>query len=317
MGRKRHRGLRITAATLVILILFLMTLVGSCWFGINNKLNHSQMLTSMPDSQASTWLILGSDQRDGTPGADDDGEITGFRTDTILILTQPRHGASSLVSVPRDYLIKEDGEAMKINALAYTSGYKSLTAHIEEITGNKIDHVAIIKFGGLRELVDAIGGVELCYDDDVDDPNSGMIWTSGCHHADGGAALAFSRMRYSDPKGDFGRAERQRQVIGAISKKVMKPSVALNPSSANKVIDAGLDAIVVDEKSNAWTLFRMVMAFRDATGEGGISGSLYWTDPDYYPGGIGSTVLLDDARNTSLFQELEQGSHAPGQVGGM
>lgn len=304
------------AAILVTLLVLLTVLAGSSWFWVNSKLNRDKMLTNMPGSQASTWLILGSDQRDGTPGAGEDTDITGFRTDTILVLTKPRHGASSLISVPRDSLVKQNGEGMKINALAYTSGYRALTAQIEEITGNKIDHVAVIKFGGLQGLVDALGGVELCYDSDVNDPNSGMIWTSGCHQADGGAALAFSRMRYSDPKGDFGRAERQRQVIGAISKKVTKPSILLNPSSANKVINSGLQAIIVDEKSNAWTLFRMVLAFRDATGKDGISGSLYWTDPDFYPGGIGSTVLLDDARNTSLFQELEQGTHAPGQVGG-
>lgn len=317
LAAKPHHRLRIVTTILIILILLLLVLAGGSWFWINAKLNHKPMLTESSGSPASTWLILGSDERDGTPGAGQDDEITGFRTDTILILTKPRHGAASLISVPRDSLVMQDGQNMKINALAYSSGYTSLTSHIETIIGHKVDHVAVIQFGGLQGLVDALGGIELCYEADVNDPNSGMVWSSGCHHADGGTALAFSRMRYSDPKGDFGRAERQRQVIGAITKKALQPSVMLNPSSANKVISTGLNAIVVDERTNAWTLARMMFAFRDATGGEGITGSLYWTDPDYYPGGIGSTVLLDEARNTNLFQELVQGTHAPGQVGGM
>jgi len=62
----------------------------------------------------------------------------------------------------------------------------------------------------------------------------------------------------------------------------------------------------------------MVLAFRSASSSKGITGSVYWADPDYYPGwGLGSTVLLDQARNTDLFNKLAQGSHAPGTVGGM
>lgn len=77
----------------------------------------------------------------------------------------------------------------------------------------------MVQFGGLVKVVDALGGVELCYDQDVNDPYSQLNWTAGCHTADGTTALAFSRMRYADAQGDFGRAARQRQVINAIVKK--------------------------------------------------------------------------------------------------
>ncbi|WP_390132499.1 LCP family protein [Bifidobacterium apicola] len=315
---RKHPLRRFMVILLLVILLALFVLAGGGWFWINAKLTREKMLTDAPGSGATSWLLLGSDQRDGSPGAGQDTSITGFRTDTILVLTKPRHGAASLISVPRDSLVKQDGDYMKINAVAYTSGYTALTSKIEDITGHKIDHVALIRFGGLSKVVDAMGGINLCYDADVNDPNSGMVWSKGCHQADGGMALAFTRMRYSDPKGDFGRAERQRQAISAITSKALQPSVLLNPATANKVLSAGLDALVVDERTNAIDLVRMVLAFRSASGGKGITGSLYWTDPDYYPNRwIGSTVLLDQARNIDLFNQLVQGSHDPGTVGGI
>ena len=314
----KHPVRRFVAILLLVILLALVVLAGCGWFWINAKLTHEQMLTDTPGSGATTWLLLGSDQRDGSPGAGQDTSITGFRTDTILVLTKPKQGAASLISVPRDSLVKQDGKYMKVNAVAYTSGYPSLTSQIEDITGHKVDHVALIRFGGLSKVVDAIGGINLCYDADVNDPQSGMVWSKGCHQADGGMALAFTRMRYSDPKGDFGRAERQRQTISAITSKVLQPSILLNPAAAGKVLSAGLDSLIVDERTNAIDLVRMLLAFRSASGEKGITGSLYWTNPNYYPNWrVGSTVLLDQARNTDLFEQLVQGSHAPGTVGGI
>ena len=82
------------------------------------------------------------------------------------------------------------------------AGKKALVSNVEQITGQKIDHVAQIKFGGLQNVVNALGGIELCYDEDVQDSYSGLNWKAGCHTADGSTALSFSRMRYADARGD-------------------------------------------------------------------------------------------------------------------
>lgn len=314
--RSRHPLRHFLVGLLVVLLAAAVILAGWMWTWVGRQLNHENMLTGAPASSASTWLILGSDQRDGTPGTGNVGDAPGFRTDTILVLTQPKHGASSLISIPRDSLVKVKGSDMKINAAANLAGYPALTEQVEAITGHKIDHVVMIRFGGLEQVVDAIGGVNLCYDRTVNDVRSGMNWTAGCHDADGGTALAFSRMRYSDPKGDFGRAERQRQVIGAITKKAFTPSVLLSPSRATKLISTALKSVLVDESANPWTVMRMALAFRKASGGQGVTGSVYWSNPDYRPGNVGSSVLLDAAKNTELFQQLDQGSHEPGVVGG-
>ena len=133
--------------------------------------------------------------------------------------------------------------------------------------------------------------------------------------ADGTTALAFSRMRYADAQGDFGRAARQRQVINAIVKKGASKDTLLNFGKVKKVAEAALGSVTVDEKASTSSLMRMALAFKSASGDQGISGSVYWTDPDYYVDGVGSSVLLDEGKNLELFSELAKGTHRAGTVG--
>lgn len=304
----------IVAALLALIIIAAMSLVG--W--VNGQLTHDDMLTGTPDTPASTWLILGSDERDGTIGTGSAADTPGSRTDSILLLTKPRSGTRSLISFPRDSYVSIDGQDMKLNAVASLKGYQALVKQIETMTDIRIDHVIRVGFGGVEKIVDAVGGVELCYDQDVNDEKSGMQWQAGCHVVDGPAALAFSRMRYSDPKGDIGRTERQRQVIGAVAKKAMSSEVLSDPGKIKTVMEAGLSSVVVDEDTDTFSLIDMVLAFREATGSKGVTGSPYYTDIDYRPAsGIGSCILLDDERNADLFAKLADGSMKAGTVGGM
>lgn len=315
LHRFRHRAPHIILGTLAVLVIALILAVFGAWHWVDSRLNTEDgWLTSAANTSATTWLILGSDERDGTTGGSAD-DTPGFRTDTILVLTKPKNGPSSLISIPRDSLTQVDGTYMKINAVAQLNGNQALVGTVEQITGQKIDHIAKIKFGGLTNVVDAAGGVNLCYDETVSDPYSGLDWQAGCHVADGATALAFSRMRYADANGDFGRAQRQRQVISAIVSKVSSKEVLGNPAKAMKVADAGLAAVTFDSKTTTATLIDMALTFKNATGSDGVTGSVYWTDPGYQVDGVGSSVLLDDTKNTELFSELAAGTHKAGTVG--
>ena len=314
---RRPRALRITLCAIAVLVAALILSVFGAWQWVDSKLNRSDWLTDTPNTPASTWLILGSDERDGSTDYGGVDNISGFRTDTILVLIKPKSGPSSLVSIPRDSLMNVDNQYMKINAVALIAGKKALVSNVEQITGQKIDHVAQIKFGGLQNVVNALGGIELCYDEDVQDSYSGLNWKAGCHTADGSTALSFSRMRYADARGDFGRNERQRQVISAIVKKASSSETLTNPSKIVAVSNAAMSALTVDEKTNPYTLLTMALAFISATGSNGISGSVYWSDPDYYVDGVGSSVLLDDAKNTELFNQLADGTYKAGTVGNL
>lgn len=314
---RRPRALRITLCAIAVLVAALILSVFGAWQWVDSKLNRSDWLTDTPNTPASTWLILGSDERDGSTDYGGVDNISGFRTDTILVLIKPKSGPSSLVSIPRDSLMNVDNQYMKINAVALIAGKKALVSNVEQITGQKTDHVAQIKFGGLQNVVNALGGIELCYDEDVQDSYSGLNWKAGCHTADGSTALSFSRMRYADARGDFGRNERQRQVISAIVKKASSSETLTNPSKIVAVSNAAMSALTVDEKTNPYTLLTMALAFESATGSNGISGSVYWSDPDYYVDGVGSSVLLDDAKNTELFNQLADGTYKAGTVGNL
>lgn len=306
--RRRHH--RLLTAFIILAAALALALFGA-WNWVDSNLNSSQWLPGTPNTPGTSWLILGSDERDGTTGQDG---TTGARTDTILVLTKPNSGPSSLISIPRDSLVQVGQDYMKINAV-YQISKTDLVKQVETVTGQHIDHVAEIQFGGLKSVVDALGGVKLCYDHTVDDVNSGMKWQAGCHVANGDQALAFSRMRYSDPNGDFGRAARQRQVIAAIMSTAASGSTLSNFGKTTATAKAGLRAIRVDEHTTPYTLATMAMAFRSATGGSGVTGSLYWKDAGYYVDGVGSCVLLDTAKNHELFAALGRGEHKAGTVG--
>lgn len=303
---------RIFVALLVIALL----LVAWLYIWTNNQLTHMNALTGTADDSARTWLILGSDSRSDGTLDQSTKDVPGERTDTIMLLVRPRSGPSALISIPRDSYVEYKGNGAKINSVAEQYGWPALTSVVENMTGLKVDHVVKVGFAGVKNVVDAIGGVELCYDRTVNDPFSGLDWTAGCHTADGTTALAFSRMRHGDPMGDLGRARRQRLVIQAVAKKVMSPSFVVS-GRMPATLKAGLAAVTVDEHSSPLTLAQMALTFRAATGTGGITGMPVLTSmgTDVYP--LGSCVIVDRQQTLSLFEQIKDGSHAAGVVGGL
>ena len=83
-------------------------------------------------------------------------------------------------------------------------------------------------------------------------------------------------------------------------KKGASKNTLLNFGKVKKVAEAALSSVTVDEKASTSSLMRMALAFKSASGDQGISGSVYWTDPGYYVDGVGSSVLRSgDVDNSS------------------
>jgi len=271
----------------------------------NGKINHLEALSGAPSTPGTTFLLAGSDAR-GSGGIED--ETTGARTDTILVLHQPESGPAALISIPRDSRVEIPGRGVeRINAAYAFGGPPLLVRTVEQLTGMTVDHYVEIGFDGIADLVDAIGGVELCSDLNVNDVMSGMVWTPGCHVVDGTAALAFSRMRYSDPLGDIGRTDRQRQLISALTSEVATPSLLANPGAQVSVLGAGLGAISASEGTNVIDFGRLALAFRAATGPEGITG----TPP------LGAHRQLDATQGPAFWESIRNGTREPGPVGGL
>lgn len=297
---RRARGRRIV---LLLLALLLAWPVG-LGFWANSTLTRIEALSGAPNTPGDTYLLVGSDSRA-------DGQIAdgteGQRADTIILLNRAPNGQTVMVSLPRDTLVQIPGSNQnKLNSAYSTGGPRLLVQTVEELTGLTVDRYMEIGMGGVVNVVDAVGGVELCLDYTVNDEKSELVWEEpGCHVVDGHTALAFARMRYSDPRGDIGRAERQRQVIGAIVRSAATPSTLVNPMRQVSLASAGLGSLAVDENANILNLASLGLAFRAANGEGGLTGAPPIGDANFNANGSSVVLLADSAPD--FFARLASG----------
>lgn len=310
--RPRRRGRFVLAGIGIVLVLVLAWPIG-LFFWAKGKINHTDALSAMSTTTGQTYLLAGSDSRDD--GAISDDGTEGARTDTIMLLHVPESGPTALISLPRDTYVEIPGYGSnKLNAAYSFGGAPLLVEAVENLTAMKVDHYVEVGLGGVEQVVDAVDGIELCLDYAVDDKRSELKWEEGCHNADGKTALSFIRMRYSDPKGDIGRAERQRQLISSLASE-MSPALVAKPGQQVKLLGSGLDALVVDEDTGLIDMAKLGLAFRRATGPGGITGTPDIASLNYRPGGIGSSVLLDPDTTPKFFDDIANGRLKPGQVG--
>ena len=163
-------------------------------------------------------LLMGVDT--GDLGRTDTG-----RSDAIMVATvSPEDKKTQIVSIPRDtYMeIVGYGTSDKINHAYAFGGPAMAMDSLEKYLDIPIDHYASINMQGIKDLVDAVGGVTV--NNDLEFTNEGHTFGMGQITITGEEALAFVRMRYDDPRGDYGRQERQRLVVEGIAKKLISLS---------------------------------------------------------------------------------------------
>ena len=155
-------------------------------------------------------LLLGVDERENDSG----------RSDTMIVLTvNPNEKSVKMISIPRDTLttIVGKGTEDKINHAYAFGGVEMSMDTVENLLDIPIDYFVQINMEGFQEIVDAVG--EVTVQNDLKFSHDGYDFPEGELTLNGDEALAFSRMRYEDPRGDFGRQLRQRQVIQAVIQK--------------------------------------------------------------------------------------------------
>lgn len=287
----------------LILVLSLAWFIYLFMYG-NSKLEHVEALSGRADTPGETYLIVGSDKRED--GVLEDGE-EGERSDTIMLLQLPDTGHAALISLPRDTLVDIPGYgSAKINAAYSYGGAPLLVETVEGLTGLTVDHYVEVSMGGVKNLVNAVGGVNLCYDADVSDSYSGMEWTAGCHDVNGEQALAFSRMRYSDPRGDIGRAERQRQVVSKVIDKAASPATLVRPWRQRALVAAAAENLTTDPDTSLLGLAQAGLGLRSAMGEGGLMGAPPISDMSYWYGGQ-ACVQLNPNTIDAFWEKLTYG----------
>ena len=150
------------------------------------------------------------------------GRVEQGRSDTMMVATiSPQDNQTTVVSIGRDSYVDIVGHGTtdKINH-AYAFGGPAMAMNtVEKFLDIPIDHYVSINMAGLKELVDAVGGIEV--DNEITFSQDGFDFAIGRTSLNGEQALAYSRMRYEGPDGDYGRQERQRKIVEGIVKKVL------------------------------------------------------------------------------------------------
>ena len=301
--RKRHHPILKTLCLFLVIILawgsFLL-------WDANTNMGRVSALSGAADTPGTTYLLAGSDSR--ADGAVKDGFDESERADSIMLVNVAPNGQTVALSIPRDTYAEIPGVGWdKINASYAYGGPQLLVETVEKLTGLTVDHFVQIGMGAVPDMVDAVGGVELCYDNDADDQYSGLTWTAGCHTVDGTTALQFSRMRYQDPEGDIGRTKRQRQVISKVISSAASPSTLINPAKTLRVERAGSKSFTVDEDSSVFTVASLVWALRSAS-----SNQMMGVPPieslNFTTNAGASAVLLRDTTADDFFAKLRAGT---------
>lgn len=166
------------------------------------------------------------------------------RTDSLIFATvNPKTQQVTMMSIPRDTRVVIAGRDNKdkINAAHAYGGEKMTIETVETFLQVPVDHYVKLDFQGFKQIVDAVNGVTVDVPFDFTERSDENYYkeiqfTEGPQHLDGEEALAYVRMRKQDPMGDFGRAERQRQVLTAVVEKITSPSSVLKINDIAKVV---------------------------------------------------------------------------------
>ncbi len=267
-----------------------------------------------PTGDAFTFLVVGSDSREGLDDLENFGNFAGSRGDVIMLVrVDPSTGEARMLSVPRDLWVDIPGQGMgKINS-AYSYGGPSLMVRtIQENLGIEINHYVEIGFVGFQELVDDLGGIHISFPYDARDASSGLDVEAGTEVLDGKMALAYARSRkyqeyqngswVSVDANDIGRTQRQQQVVRAILSGLKTPASVADAGTMSSSLASHMtiDASLADSSiaGLAWD-FRSLLT-------GGIEGTTLPVDGATKGGA--SVVVAREPEATQMIADFVGGS---------
>ncbi|MFE3193344.1 LCP family protein [Nocardia sp. NPDC059240] len=221
--------------------------------------------------------------------AGDDGE-GGLNTDTIVLIRVPNDGSSATaISIPRDSYVDIPGIGMgKINS-AYgvtkallqqklvdqgvtaaeadrrstLAGRQALVKTVANLTGITVDHYAEVGLLGFVLLTDAVGGVDVCLNNAVDEPLSGADFPAGPQKLNGAEALSFVRQRHELPRGDLDRIVRQQVYMAQLVHQVLSAKMLTSPSRLQELSNAVGRTVVLDD---GWDVLSFLHQLQDLSG---------------------------------------------------
>ncbi|MBM7618035.1 LCP family protein required for cell wall assembly [Weissella uvarum] len=272
--RERNIILLIVAVILVIGAIFGIRATGNARHALQNSYQSAGFKKArdtkslIKERKPFSILLLGTDTGEL-------GRTYKGRTDSLMLaVVNPKDKTTTLVSLPRDTIVApigyENQFPAKLNSAYEFGSAKTTMQTVQAWLNVPVDYYALVNMRGLEQVVNEIGGIKVTspltfkYNPDTahEDPGNLYAFKQGSsdfthtgkdnvkktyHEMDGKAALAFSRMRYQDPEGDYGRQARQRLVLEALAKKVKSNPLKLaNPD----FLEAMSKSIKTDLKFN-------------------------------------------------------------------
>lgn len=214
-----------------------------------NSKEAEEVKVKVKESQPVSILLLGADER-----GDDKG-----RSDSLMVITlNPKTKSMKTVSIPRDTYteIVGKGKKDKINHAYAFGGVDMSVATVEKFLDMPINYYIEVNMEGFKDIVDAVGGVDV--NNDLEFTQDAHHFAKGNIHLTGDEALAYTRMRKQDPRGDFGRQMRQRQVMEAVISKGANVSSLANYGDVLKAIQKNVKTNLTQDQ-----MFDMQKNYKD------------------------------------------------------
>ncbi|WP_071460852.1 polyisoprenyl-teichoic acid--peptidoglycan teichoic acid transferase TagU [Bacillus massilinigeriensis] len=215
--KKKRKGLKIFGILVLLLVLGLGAYVFSIYRSLSSAVDtmhepieRNTRNISFEKKEPFTVLMLGVDEREGDKG----------RSDTMIAMTiNPDKNSVKMLSIPRDTRTEIVGRGTqdKINHAYAFGGVEMSMDTVEKFLDIPIDYYMKVNMEGFKDIVDALGGITV--NNTIDFSQDGHRFPVGEVSLDGNQALSYVRMRKEDPQGDFGRQNRQRQIIQGVMKK--------------------------------------------------------------------------------------------------
>ncbi len=214
-------------------------------------------------------LLIGSDTREGAGNdgyGDNDGQAGAHSDTNLLVHLSADRSAATVVSIPRDSMVaappecstdapKDEWVLRQWNLNYSMGGTGCLIRTLEGNTGLFVDHYAVVDFRGFKQMVDALGGVEVCTDEAISDPNTHLELTAGRHTLDGRVALQYVRARKSIGDGsDLGRIVRQQAFLSSVMQEATSTELLLKPTRLYGFLDAATKSLTTDPDFGVGTM---------------------------------------------------------------
>lgn len=268
-----RRGRRVVTAVIALVLL-----LSGTGYGLYRHFNGNLVTLEMPsDVQGShsaldglpagvplNIVVLGTDSREdsedcklgGACGAAKLDGDTNADVEMIVHIAADR-ASMGVVSIPRDTIVDlpacsgngktQEAHRGRVNG-SLNRGVDCTLRTLHQLSGLPISHFMMVDFSGVVTLSEAIGGVDVCVDNDVYDTYSHLKLAKGKHTLKGVSALQFVRTRHGFGDGsDLGRTVAQHLFLSSLQRELESAGTLLNPSKVYRIAEAGTQALTVDK----------------------------------------------------------------------